>query len=106
MEQTGVNALAHRRHAGFSDRRRDRLHQGADQLAQFGAQILTVNLLGISVLRELGCLITAIIVAGRSGSAFTAEIGAMRVNEEIDALQVPRPRPGRSAGHAAPAPAC
>ncbi len=63
-------------------------YQGADQLAQFGAQILTVNLLGISVLRELGCLITAIIVAGRSGSAFTAEIGAMRVNEEIDALQV------------------
>lgn len=63
-------------------------YQGADQLAQFGAQILTVNLLGISVLRELGCLITAIIVAGRSGSAFTAEIGAMRVNEEIDAMQV------------------
>jgi phospholipid/cholesterol/gamma-HCH transport system permease protein len=63
-------------------------YQGADQLAQFGAQILTVNLLGISVLRELGCLITAIIVAGRSGSAFTAEIGAMRVNEEVDALQV------------------
>jgi phospholipid/cholesterol/gamma-HCH transport system permease protein len=63
-------------------------YQGADQLAQFGAQILTVNLLGISVLRELGCLITAIIVAGRSGSAFTAEIGAMRVNEEIDALRV------------------
>jgi phospholipid/cholesterol/gamma-HCH transport system permease protein len=63
-------------------------YQGADQLAQFGAQILTVNLLGISVLRELGCLITAIIVAGRSGSAFTAEIGAMRVNEEVDAMQV------------------
>jgi phospholipid/cholesterol/gamma-HCH transport system permease protein len=63
-------------------------YQGADQLAQFGAQILTVNLLGITVLRELGVLITAIIVAGRSGSAFTAEIGAMRVNEEIDALQV------------------
>jgi phospholipid/cholesterol/gamma-HCH transport system permease protein len=63
-------------------------YQGADQLAQFGAQIFTVNLLGVSVLRELGCLITAIIVAGRSGSAFTAEIGAMRVNEEVDALQV------------------
>ncbi|MGH7073807.1 MAG: MlaE family lipid ABC transporter permease subunit [Stellaceae bacterium] len=63
-------------------------YQGADQLAQFGAQILTVNLLGITVLRELGVLITAIIVAGRSGSAFTAEIGAMKVNEEIDALQV------------------
>jgi phospholipid/cholesterol/gamma-HCH transport system permease protein len=63
-------------------------YQGADQLAQFGAQILTVNLLGISILRELGVLITAIIVAGRSGSAFTAEIGAMRVNEEVDALSV------------------
>ena len=63
-------------------------YQGADQLAQFGAQIFTVNLLGIGVLRELGCLITAIIVAGRSGSAFTAEIGAMQVNEEVDALQV------------------
>jgi phospholipid/cholesterol/gamma-HCH transport system permease protein len=63
-------------------------YQGADQLAQFGAQIFTVNLLGVSILRELGCLITAIIVAGRSGSAFTAEIGAMRVNEEVDALQV------------------
>ncbi|HEY5211174.1 MAG TPA: MlaE family lipid ABC transporter permease subunit [Stellaceae bacterium] len=63
-------------------------YQGADQLAQFGAQILTVNLLGVSILRELGCLITAIIVAGRSGSAFTAEIGAMRVNEEVDAMQV------------------
>jgi len=63
-------------------------YQGADQLAQFGAQILTVNLLGITVLRELGVLITAIIVAGRSGSAFTAELGAMNVNEEIDALRV------------------
>ena len=63
-------------------------YQGSGQLAQFGAQILTVNLLGISILRELGGLITAIIVAGRSGSAFTAEIGAMRVNEEIDAMRV------------------
>ena len=62
-------------------------YQGADQLKQFGAQIYTINLLGVSILRELGVLITAIIVAGRSGSAFTAEIGAMRVNEEIDAMQ-------------------
>jgi phospholipid/cholesterol/gamma-HCH transport system permease protein len=62
-------------------------YQGADQLKQFGAQILTVNLLGVGILRELGVLITAIIVAGRSGSAFTAEIGAMRVNEEVDALE-------------------
>ena len=62
-------------------------YQGADQLARFGAQIYTVNLLGISVLREMGILITAIIVAGRSGSAFTAQIGTMKVNQEVDALR-------------------
>jgi phospholipid/cholesterol/gamma-HCH transport system permease protein len=62
-------------------------YQGADQLRRFGAEIFTVNLLGVSILRELGVLITAIIVAGRSGSAFTAEIGAMKVNQEIDALE-------------------
>ncbi len=62
-------------------------YQGADQLKQFGAEIFTVNLLGISILRELGGLMAAIIVAGRSGSAFTAQIGTMRVNEEIDALE-------------------
>jgi phospholipid/cholesterol/gamma-HCH transport system permease protein len=62
-------------------------YQGADQLARFGAQIFTINLLGVGILREIGGLITAIIVAGRSGSAFTAHIGTMRVNEEIDAMQ-------------------
>jgi phospholipid/cholesterol/gamma-HCH transport system permease protein len=62
-------------------------YQGADQLKRFGAQIFTINLLGVGVLREIGGLITAIIVAGRSGSAFTAHIGTMRVNEEIDAMQ-------------------
>jgi phospholipid/cholesterol/gamma-HCH transport system permease protein len=62
-------------------------YQGADQLRQFGAEIFTVNLLGIAILRELGGLMAAIIVAGRSGSAFTAQIGTMRVNEEIDALE-------------------
>jgi phospholipid/cholesterol/gamma-HCH transport system permease protein len=62
-------------------------YQGADQLRKFGAEIFTVNLLGISILRELGGLMAAIIVAGRSGSAFTAQIGTMRVNEEIDALE-------------------
>ncbi|HYM02002.1 MAG TPA: ABC transporter permease, partial [Stellaceae bacterium] len=62
-------------------------YQGADQLRRFGAEIFAVNLLGIGVLRELGVLMTAIIVAGRSGSAFTAEIGAMQVNEEIDAMR-------------------
>jgi phospholipid/cholesterol/gamma-HCH transport system permease protein len=62
-------------------------YQGADQLRRFGAEIYTVNLLGISVLRELGVLLSAIIIAGRSGSAFTAQIGTMQVNEEIDALR-------------------
>lgn len=62
-------------------------YQGADQLKKFGLDIFTVNALGIGVLRELGVLITAIIIAGRSGSAFTAQIGTMKVNEEIDAMQ-------------------
>jgi phospholipid/cholesterol/gamma-HCH transport system permease protein len=62
-------------------------YQGADQLKRFGAELFTINLLGVGVLREIGGLITAIIVAGRSGSAFTAQIGTMRVNEEIDAMQ-------------------
>jgi phospholipid/cholesterol/gamma-HCH transport system permease protein len=62
-------------------------YQGADQLRRFGAEIYTINLLGISILRELGVLMTAIILAGRSGSAFTAQIGTMKVNEEIDAMR-------------------
>jgi phospholipid/cholesterol/gamma-HCH transport system permease protein len=62
-------------------------YQGADQLRRFGAEIYTVNLLGISILRELGVLLSAIIIAGRSGSAFTAQIGTMQVNQEIDALR-------------------
>ncbi len=62
-------------------------YQGADQLRRFGAEIYTINLLGVSILREVGGLITAIVVAGRSGSAFTAQIGTMQVNEEIDAMQ-------------------
>jgi len=62
-------------------------YQGADQLKRFSLEIYTVNALGIGVLRELGVLITAIIIAGRSGSAFTAQIGTMKVNEEIDAMQ-------------------
>ena len=86
MEQTGVNALAIVGMLSF-------LigvviaYQGADQLRRFGAEIYTVDLLGVSILRELGVLMTAIIIAGRSGSAFTAQIGTMRVNEEIDALR-------------------
>ena len=62
-------------------------YQGADQLRRFGAEIFTVDLLGVGFLRELGGLVTAIIVAGRSGSAFTAHIGTMRVNEEVDAME-------------------
>ncbi|HEY5757410.1 MAG TPA: MlaE family lipid ABC transporter permease subunit [Steroidobacter sp.] len=60
---------------------------GAQQLRQFGAEIFTVDLVAVSVLREMGVLLTSIIVAGRSGSAFAAEIGVMRLNDEIDALQ-------------------
>ena len=62
-------------------------YQGADQLKRFGAQVFTVNLVGVSVLREMGILLTSIIVAGRTGSAFTAQIGTMQVNEEIDAMR-------------------
>jgi phospholipid/cholesterol/gamma-HCH transport system permease protein len=62
-------------------------YQGADQLRRFDAEIYTIDFLGVGFLRELGGLITAIIVAGRSGSAFTAQLGMMRVNEEIDAMQ-------------------
>src|SRR4029450_9755443 len=57
------------------------------QMQAFNAMYLTVNLVGISVLREMGILLTAIVVAGRSGSAFTAQIGTMQVSEEVDALR-------------------
>ena len=86
MEQTGVDALPIVGLLSF-------LigivlaYQGADQLRRFGAEIYTVDLLGVGILRELGVLMTAIIIAGRSGSAFTAQLGTMRVNEEIDALR-------------------
>ena len=62
-------------------------YQGASQLERFGAQIFVVNLIAVSVLRELGIMLTAIVVAGRSGSAFTAQLGAMKVNQEVDALR-------------------
>jgi phospholipid/cholesterol/gamma-HCH transport system permease protein len=86
IEQTGINALPIVGLISF-------LvgvvlaYQGADQLRQFGAQIFTVNMVGVSVLREMGILLTAIVVAGRSGSAFTAQIGTMQVSEEVDALR-------------------
>jgi phospholipid/cholesterol/gamma-HCH transport system permease protein len=61
-------------------------YMGAQELSKFGADIFVVDLVTVGVLRELGVLLTAIIVAGRSGSAFAAEIGAMQLNEEVDAL--------------------
>src|SRR5438105_9096336 len=61
--------------------------QSAAQLKQFGANILVADLIGISICRELGPLMTAIVVCGRSGAAFAAELGFMQVNEEIDALR-------------------
>jgi len=85
MEQTGVNALPIVALLTF-------LigvviaYQGADYLRFYGLESYTVQLTGASILRELGVLLTAIILAGRSGSAFTAQIGTMRVNEEIDAM--------------------
>ncbi|MDO5706538.1 MAG: MlaE family lipid ABC transporter permease subunit [Paracoccus sp. (in: a-proteobacteria)] len=61
--------------------------QGATQLRQFGAEVFVVDLIAISILRELGILLTAIIVAGRTASALTASIGAMKMREEIDAMR-------------------
>src|SRR5437868_9029274 len=61
--------------------------QGAVQLAQFGAEVYTINLIGRITVRELGTLMTAIMVAGRSGSAFAAQIGTMKITEEIDAMR-------------------
>ena len=60
--------------------------QGAVQLRQFGAEVFTINLIGRLTLRELGVLMTAIMVAGRSGSAFAAQLGTMKLTEEIDAM--------------------
>jgi phospholipid/cholesterol/gamma-HCH transport system permease protein len=63
------------------------VNQGSIQLAKFGADIFVIDMLGISLLRELGILLTAIIIAGRSGSAFTAQIGSMVLHEEVDAMK-------------------
>jgi phospholipid/cholesterol/gamma-HCH transport system permease protein len=62
-------------------------YQGADQLRQYGANIFVADLVGLSMLREFAPLITAIIIAGRSGSAYAAQIGTMQVTEEIDAMR-------------------
>lgn len=61
--------------------------QGAVQLRQFGAEIFTVNLIGRATTRELGILLTAIMVAGRSASAFAAQIGSMKLHQEVDAME-------------------
>lgn len=61
--------------------------QGAVQLQQFGAEVYTVNLTGRLAMRELGVLMTAIMVAGRSGSAFAAQLGTMKLTEEVDAMR-------------------
>ena len=63
-------------------------YQGVAQLRPYGGEDLTINLVAVSVLREMAVLITSIMVAGRSGSAFTAEIGVMQTREEVDALKV------------------
>jgi len=62
-------------------------YMGSIQLRAFGAEVFVVNLVSVAVLRELGIMLTAIVVAGRSGSAFTAAIGSMKVREEVDAMQ-------------------
>lgn len=62
--------------------------QGAVQLRQFGAEVFTVNLVGRLTFRELGVLMSAIMIAGRSGSSFAAQIGTMKITEEIDAMRV------------------
>jgi phospholipid/cholesterol/gamma-HCH transport system permease protein len=63
-------------------------HQAAGQLGKFGATVLVVDLVSISITREMGVLLAAIMVAGRSGSAFAAAIGVMKLNEEVDAMRV------------------
>ncbi|WP_255435268.1 ABC transporter permease [Rhodoferax sp. BLA1] len=62
-------------------------YQGADQLRQYGANIFVADLVGLSMLREFAPLMTAIIIAGRSGSAYAAQIGTMSVTQEIDAMR-------------------
>jgi len=63
------------------------VNQGAIQLSKFGADVFVIDMLGIIHLREMGVLLTAIIIAGRSGSAFTAQIGSMKLHEEVDAMK-------------------
>jgi phospholipid/cholesterol/gamma-HCH transport system permease protein len=70
--------------------------QGSAQLRQFGAEVFVVDLIAVSILRELGILLTAIIVAGRTASAFTAAIGSMKMRQEIDAMRTLGIDPGQA----------
>src|SRR6201999_132217 len=92
MEKTGANALPIvlliNFLVGFV-----MAYQSSKQLKMFGANIYVADLVGISVCRELAPLMTAIIVCGRSGAAFAAEIGSMKVSEEVDALRTLGLRP-------------
>lgn len=63
-------------------------YQSINQLRKFGAELYTIDFLGVSILREIAVLLTAIVIAGRSGSAFTAQIGTMALNQEIDAIRM------------------
>lgn len=87
VEQTGVNAIPIVLLISFL-MGLVMAYQGATQLEKFGATIFVVDLVAISVLREMGVLLAAIMVAGRSGSAFAASLGVMQLNEETDALRV------------------
>jgi phospholipid/cholesterol/gamma-HCH transport system permease protein len=86
MEQTGVSALGI---VGLMSFLIGIVlaQQGAVQLASFGAEVFTINLVGRATFRELGILLTAIMVAGRSASAFAAQIGSMKIAEEVDAMR-------------------
>src|SRR5512140_2949094 len=61
---------------------------GVNMLRQFGAEVFVVELIGVAVLREFNIIITAVLLAGRSASAFAAELGSMKMNQEIDAMKV------------------
>jgi len=63
-------------------------YQSINQLRRFGAELYTIDFLGVSILREIAVLLTAIVIAGRSGSAFTAQLGTMALNQEIDAIRM------------------
>lgn len=86
MEQTGLNAVPIVSLISFLIGA-VLAYQGSEQLRRFGGEIFTVNLVAVSFMREIGILLTAIMVAGRSGSAFTAQIGSMKLREEVDAMR-------------------